>query len=56
MMTIVVVCVIFTIVVAILSVMTLTEGYGFKHTIDPPVDQDDQAEKANSHDKQENSF
>lgn len=35
MMTIVVVSVIFTLIVLVLSIMTLTEGYGYKHTIDP---------------------
>lgn len=37
MMFIMVASIIGTIVVAILSVLTLTQGYGFKHTIDPPV-------------------
>lgn len=33
--------IILTIVVAILSVMTLTEGYGYKHKIDPPINKDE---------------
>lgn len=40
-MTILVGSIIGTIIIAILSVMTLTEGYGFKHTIDPPADKEE---------------
>ena len=43
-MTILVGSIIGTIIIAVLSVMTLTEGYGFKHTIDPPANQEDSHE------------
>lgn len=35
MMPIMIVSIIGTVIIAVLSVMTLTEGYAFKHTIDP---------------------
>ena len=41
MMTIVVVSIIFTLIVLVLSIMTLTEGYGFKHTVDPLTKDED---------------
>ncbi len=41
MMPIMVGSIIGTIVIAILSVMTLTEGYGYKHKVDPPINKEE---------------
>ncbi len=55
MMTVMVISIIFTIVVAILSVMTLTEGYGYKHKIDPPVNKDEHEYTYRSEEKEESN-
>lgn len=41
MMMIMVASIIGTIVIAILSIMTLTEGYGYKHKVDPPINKEE---------------
>jgi len=41
MMIIMVASIIGTIVIAILSIMTLTEGYGYKHKVDPPINKEE---------------
>lgn len=56
MMVIMVVSIIGTIVIAILSVMTLTEGYAFEHTVDPPVNQTEEVEKSETNDIRKESF
>lgn len=33
--------IIFTIVILLLSLLTISKGYGFKHTVDPPTQQKD---------------
>jgi len=40
-MTSMVVSIIFTVIVLILSVLTITKGYGYKHTVDPPPEKED---------------
>lgn len=39
--------IIFTIIILVLTLVTIQEGYGYKHTIDPPVTNkaDENAEK-----------
>lgn len=56
MMFIMVASIIGTIVVAILSVMTLTQGYGFKHTIDPPVNNQEETDRTENEDIKKESF
>lgn len=41
MMPILIGSIILTIIVAVLSVMTLTQGYGYKHKVDPPVNKEE---------------
>lgn len=38
--------IVFTLIVLILTLITIQQGYGYKHTIDPPVNKrDDEDEK-----------
>lgn len=41
MMPIMIGSIILTVIVAILSVMTLTQGYGYKHKVDPPINKEE---------------
>ena len=34
---ILIISIVFTIAVLVLSILTISKGYGYKHTIDPPV-------------------
>jgi len=41
MMPILIGSIVLTIIVAVLSVLTLTQGYGYKHKVDPPVNKEE---------------
>ncbi|HZW67182.1 MAG TPA: YtzI protein [Pseudogracilibacillus sp.] len=34
--------IIFTVIILILTLVTIQQGYGYKHTIDPPVSKSDE--------------
>lgn len=38
-----VISIILTVVILALSILTITKGYGYKHTIDPAVDSEEEA-------------
>lgn len=37
-MYIVVISIIFTLIILVLTILTISKGYGYQHKIDPPVD------------------
>ncbi len=36
-----VISIVLTVVVLLLTLLTISQGYGYKHTIDPPVNKDE---------------
>lgn len=43
-----VISIVLTIGVLLLSLLTISQGYGFKHTVDPPVKRDNEEEEQES--------
>lgn len=39
-MTVLIVSIVLTVIVLVLSLITIQKGYGYKHTIDPPVNKE----------------
>lgn len=49
----IVVSIIFTIIILLLTLFTIQQGYGYKHTIDPPVTKDKTQQEAEDQETKE---
>lgn len=49
----IVVSIIFTVIILLLTLLTIQQGYDYKHTIDPPVQPSDE-EETNEEEKETN--
>lgn len=46
--------IIFTIVILILTLVTIQQGYGYKHTIDPPVNESEEQPTGTEREERQN--